>query len=95
MGGWTYIMTNRPRGVLYVGVAADLGPRVFAHRQGAGSAFCRKYGLTRLVWTARHERIEEAIDFEKRLKKWRRDWKIRLVEQSNPDWRDLYDTLNL
>ncbi len=95
MGGWVYIITNRPRGVLYVGVAADLGARVYQHRQGLGSAFCKRYGLKTLVWNARHERIENAIDHEKRLKKWRRDWKIRLIEELNPDWRDLYETLNL
>ena len=94
MGGWVYIMTNAPRGVLYVGVAADLGLRVHQHRTGAGAVFCKKYGLNRLVWNARHEHIEEAIDHEKRLKKWRRDWKIRLIEEMNPDWRDLYETLN-
>ncbi len=95
MGGWAYMMTNKPRGVLYVGVAADLAARVYQHREGAGSAFCRKYGLKRLVWSARHDCIEEAIDHEKRLKKWRRDWKIRLIEDMNPDWRDLYETLNV
>jgi putative endonuclease len=94
MGGWTYIMTNKPRGVLYLGVAADLGQRVYAHKTGAGSDFCRRYGLNRLVWNLRHDRIEEAIDHEKRLKKWRRDWKIKLIEEMNPDWRDLYETLN-
>lgn len=93
MGGWVYIMTDRPRGVLYVGVAADLGSRIYQHKQGVGSAFCARYGLNRLVWNERHARIDEAIDHEKRLKKWRRTWKIRLIEEMNPDWRDLYETL--
>lgn len=93
-GGWVYIMTNGPRGVLYVGVTADLAARVHQHKEGAGSAFCRKYGLNLLVWNVRHDRIEDAIDHEKRLKKWRREWKIKLIEEMNPDWRDLYLTLN-
>lgn len=87
-------MTNKPRGVLYVGVAADLGLRVYQHRQGIGSAFCRRYGLNRLAWNLHHDRIEEAIDHEKRLKKWRREWKIKQVEELNPEWRDLYNALN-
>jgi len=94
MGGWTYIMTNKPRGVLYIGVAADLGLRVYQHRQGIGSEFCRRYGLNRLVWSLSHDRIEDAIDHEKRLKKWRREWKIKLVEKMNPEWRDLYETIS-
>ncbi len=93
MGGWVYIMTNKPRGVLYIGVAADLASRIFQHRENIGSDFCRRYGLERLVWNERHERIEDAIAREKRLKKWRREWKLRLVEDINPDWRDLYETL--
>lgn len=59
MGGWVYIMTDRPRDVLYVGLAADLAARIYQHKEGAGSAFCKKYGLNRLVWNARHDRIEE------------------------------------
>lgn len=94
MGGWTYIMTNKPRGVLYVGVAADLAARIYQHKQGIGSAFCKRYGLNHLVRNLRHERIEDAIDHEKRIKKWRREWKIRLIEEMNPYWRDLYETLN-
>ena len=58
MGGWVYIMTNKPRGVLYVGVAADLSARVYQHRQGIGSAFCKRNGLKTLVWNARHQRID-------------------------------------
>jgi len=87
------MMTNKRGGVLYIGVTADLGLRVHQHKEGLGSAFCRKYGLTRLVWMRRYERIEDAIDEEKRLKGWRRDWKIKLIEETNPDWDDLYLTL--
>jgi putative endonuclease len=92
-GGWTYIMTNKPRGVLYVGVTADLAARVDQHRQGKGSAFCRQYNLTRLVHVEPHATIEEAIAREKALKAWRRAWKIALIEGANPEWRDLGDHL--
>jgi putative endonuclease len=92
-GGWTYIMTNKPRGVLYVGVTANLAPRVFQHRQGTGSNFCRRYNLTRLVLAEEHALIEEAIAREKAIKAWQRDWKIRLVEELNPEWDDLFEGL--
>jgi len=92
-GGWTYIMTNKPRGVLYVGVTADLAARIDQHRQGKGSAFCRKYNLTCLVHAELHATIEEAIVREKALKAWKRAWKIELIGSANPEWRDLYDHL--
>ncbi len=86
--------TNRPRGVLYVGVTADLVKRIAAHRAGTGSRFVQRYGLYRLVYVERHERIEAAILREKQIKKWRRDWKIQLIEQMNSDWSDLIDQIN-
>ncbi|MDF0542694.1 GIY-YIG nuclease family protein [Sphingobium sp. H39-3-25] len=92
-GGYTYIMTNKPRGVLYIGVTADIGARITQHRNGTGSAFCRKYGLARLVLMEPHDDITLAISREKALKAWRREWKIRLVEDSNPDWRDISDVI--
>jgi putative endonuclease len=93
-GGWTYIMTNRPYGVLYVGVTADLGARMLQHRAGTGSSFCRRYGLTRLVLAEPHDGTEDAIRREKLLKTWQRSWKIELIEASNPQWRDLFESLN-
>jgi len=92
-GGWTYIMTNHVRGVLYIGVTADLAARVAKHREGEGSAFCRKYRLRRLVLAERHDSIEDAIRREKLLKTWRRAWKIELIEQANPSWRDLWEDM--
>jgi putative endonuclease len=92
-GGWVYIMTNRYRGTLYVGVTSDLAARVTQHREGKGSEFCTKHSLTRLVWADRCGTIEEAITHEKRLKRWRREWKIELIEKANPDWDDLFETL--
>lgn len=92
-GGWVYIMADRYRGTLYVGVTAQLVARVMQHRTGSGSDFCARYGLARLVWAERADDIAECIAHEKRLKRWRRDWKFALIEQGNPDWRDLFDTL--
>ena len=92
-GGWSYITTNKPRGVLYVGVTANLPARIDQHRRGEGSAFCRKYNLTQLVHAELHATIEEAIVREKALKAWQRAWKIELIEAANPDWRDLFDHL--
>ncbi|MDX3900640.1 MAG: GIY-YIG nuclease family protein [Sphingobium sp.] len=88
-GGYTYIMTNKPRGVLYIGVTADLTQCVDQHKRGAGSAFCRRYNLTCLVLAEPHDDIFSAIVREKALKAWKREWKIRLIEESNADWRDL------
>jgi putative endonuclease len=92
-GGWTYIMTNQPRGVLYIGVTANLAARVAQHRAGQGSAFCRKYRLRRLALAEHHDTIDDAIRREKLLKTWKRAWKIELIETANPQWRDLWDDI--
>ncbi len=92
-GGWVYIMADRYRGTLYVGVTSDLPARIFQHRQGTGSHFCARYKLHRLVWAERADSIEDCIAHEKRVKRWRRDWKFALIERANPDWSDLYDFL--
>ena len=92
-GGWIYIMADRYRGTLYIGVTSDVAARVWAHREGRGSSFCARYGLTRLVYAEQAPTIEEAIAREKALKKWNRAWKIRLIEETNPTWDDLYPTL--
>ncbi|MFA9201819.1 MAG: GIY-YIG nuclease family protein [Cypionkella sp.] len=76
---------------MYVGVTSDLAARITQHREGTGSDFCVRYGLHRLVWADRGDRIEDCIAHEKRLKRWRREWKFDLVEQANPDWRDLFN----
>lgn len=82
-GGWTYIMTNRARGVLYIGVTSNLPARISQHRNGRGSKFCRRYKLTRLVLAEQHATIDEAIAREKALKAWKREWKIELIEKAN------------
>ena len=92
-GGWVYIMTDRYRGTLYIGVTSDIAARVWAHREGRGSKFCKSYGLTRLVYAEQAPTIEEAIAREKALKKWNRAWKIELIEHVNPQWADLFETI--
>ena len=92
-GGWVYIMADRYRGTMYVGVTSDLPARIHQHREGSGSEFCARHGLDRLVWADRGDTIEACIAQEKRVKRWRREWKFALVEEGNPEWRDLFDTL--
>ena len=86
-------MTNHVRGVLYIGVTAHLAARVAQHRAREGSAFCRKYKLTRLVPAEHHDTIDGAIRREKLLKTWKRAWKIDLIEAANPEWRDLWEDM--
>jgi putative endonuclease len=93
-GGYVYIMSNGASGTLYVGVTADLANRIFQHRTGIGSTFCRIHGLTRLVYVERHDRIEDAISREKAIKAWKRDWKLNLIGKANPGWHDLFDEIN-
>ena len=93
-GGWVYIMTNKPRGVLYIGVTSDLPARILQHRNRQGSAFCRKYGLDRLVYAEHHQSIEGAIAREKAMKAWKRAWKIDLIESVNANWHDYFDRIN-
>ena len=94
VAGWVYILANRRNGALYTGVTADLAQRVRQHKAGEGSAFARKHGLTKLVHAEPFDDIRDAILREKRLKKWRRAWKLSLIERGNPDWRDLSFDLN-
>jgi putative endonuclease len=89
VGGYVYIMTNRRHGVLYIGVAADIGARVSDHKTGQGSLFCKRYGLRTLVWYEHHGRIEDAIQRETSLKRWPRRWKIELIERTNPGWEEM------
>ena len=88
-----YMMTNKPYGTLYIGVTADLITRVEQHRLGANPGFTATYGLKRLVWFERHDLIVDAIHREKSLKKYKRDWKLNLIERDNPRWDDLYPAM--
>jgi putative endonuclease len=86
-------MASRKHGTLYVGVTSDLLKRVAEHREGLIEGFTARYGVKRLVWFERHEGIVEAIQREKSLKKYRRAWKVNLIERDNPDWDDLFPKL--
>jgi len=92
--GWVCIMTNNPFGTVYIGVTSNLAARVWQHRNGIGSAFCKRYALTRLVYAEEHGRIEEAIAREKAMKAWNRAWKLRQIIEANPEWDDLFETIN-
>ena len=84
-----YILASSRNGTLYVGVTADLPTRLQQHRDGLAGAFTTHYGVHLLVWYERHEEMASAIAREKTIKRWRRAWKLRLVEALNPYWRDL------
>ena len=88
-----YILTNQPKGTLYIGVTSDLVSRVWTHKRGNVPGFTSRYGLDQLVWYEWHDDMGQAILREKRLKKWKRPWKLRLVQKANPTWRDLYEDL--
>ncbi|MFI4936236.1 MAG: GIY-YIG nuclease family protein [Caulobacterales bacterium] len=88
-----YIMASRPFGVLYVGVTSDLPRRAWEHREGLVKGFTAKHGCKMLVWYEIYEVMVDAINHEKRLKRWRRAWKYELIERMNETWADLYPTL--
>jgi putative endonuclease len=90
---YVYILASGKRGTLYIGVTNNLARRVYEHKTGAIPGFTEKYGVKALVWYEVHQNIEAAIQREKSLKRWYRNWKIDLIEKENPDWRDLYDSL--
>jgi putative endonuclease len=85
-----YILANRRNGTLYIGVTSDLVQRVWQHRASLVEGFTKAYGVHRLVHYEQFGSMEHAIQREKRLKKWDRQWKLRLIEEGNPEWRDLW-----
>jgi len=89
----TYILASRRNGTLYVGVTNDLIGRIWQHRNHAVPGFTHRHRVTCLVWYELHETMDAAITREKRLKKWERAWKIRLIEESNPYWNDLWPAI--
>ena len=88
-----YMLASRRHGTIYIGVTNDLSRRVWEHKTKRFKGFTAKYGVERLVWHEEYDVPTEAIAREKSLKKWHRDWKIRLIEEFNPLWTDLYETL--
>ena len=88
-----YILASRRNGTLYIGVTSDLAQRVWQHKNDVAEGFSKQFGVHTLVWYESHESMESAIAREKALKKWRRAWKLDLIEQENPQWHDLYADL--
>ncbi len=93
MSAYIYILANKKNGTIYTGVTNDIVRRVFEHRQGFVEGFSKKYDLKRLVYFDSFESIYDAITMEKRIKRWRREWKLALIEKLNPEWQDLYEQL--
>ena len=90
---WVYIVASKPRGTLYIGVTNGLIRRVEEHRSGSVRGFTQRYRVNQLVWFEEFYRVDEAIQREKTMKEWPRDWKINLIERQNPHWQDLYPSL--
>ena len=88
-----YILASKKNGTLYIGVTSDLRKRVWEHQNQLVDGFTKKYKVNRLVYYEVHDNPTSAIEREKRLKKWRREWKIKLIEKQNPGWDDLYNDL--
>lgn len=86
-----YIITNKANGVLYIGVTRNLPKRIWEHKEKLVDGFSKKYNCYQLVYFEIHVTMEDAILREKQLKVWKRDWKIKLIKEKNPDWKDLYD----
>jgi len=91
---YVYILASKKRGTLYIGVTNDIARRVYEHRTGAPDSFTHRYGVFRLVYFETYPTAVEAIRREKMLKRWNRQWKIELIEKDNPEWFDLYRSLN-
>jgi putative endonuclease len=88
---YVYILASGKHGTLYIGVTNNVVRRVYEHRQRAVPSFTSRYGVTKLVYFEIYDDPESAIAREKKIKRWRRDWKIRLIQENNPDWVDLFD----
>ena len=92
---YVYILASKRNGTLYIGVTSDLVQRIWQHKNKMVKGFTKKYNVDRLVYYETHSNVESAITREKQMKKWRRAWKIRLIEGENSDWNDLYDNIKL
>ncbi|NVO16645.1 MAG: GIY-YIG nuclease family protein [Rhodoplanes sp.] len=90
---WVYILASRPGGTLYVGITNDLVRRIYEHREGFVAGFTKRYRVKSLVYYEQHDTAVAAIQREKNIKHWPREWKIDLIASLNPDWQDLYDEI--
>ncbi|HRE35144.1 MAG: hypothetical protein BGO58_14315 [Sphingopyxis sp. 65-8] len=93
--GYIYLMASGRNGTTYLGVTSDLLKRVWQHRNEVIDSFSKKYGCTRLVWYEAFDDIQQARQRELQMKKWKRAWKVELIERDNPQWLDLFDRLSL
>ena len=91
--GWVYLMANHRRGRTYLGVTSNLAQRAWQHREGIVDGHSKDMGCNLLVWCEYFEDLQDARACEYRMKKWKRAWKLRLIEERNPEWNDLYETL--
>lgn len=91
--GFVYIMASGRNGTIYVGVTSDLPQRIWQHREGIAESFTRQHGCKMLVWFEAHDDLQDARLRELQIKKWKRQWKLRLIEEMNPEWEDLFSTL--
>jgi putative endonuclease len=89
-----YLLASQRNGTLYIGVTSNLIQRIWQHREGLAEGFTKKYRVKTLVWYEQHVTMESAIAREKALKKWNRAWKLKLIEETNPQWRDLWPEIN-
>jgi putative endonuclease len=94
MSGYVYMMSDKPRGVIYTGVTSDLQGRVWEHRNAIQQGFTQRYLAKNLVWFETHPNIVLAIKREKSLKHYLREWKVKLIEELNPTWIDLYEQID-
>ena len=90
---YVYILASRKNGTLYIGVTNDLARRVYEHKEKIIEGFTKKYGVAKLVYFEQTQDVQNALEREKRLKKWNRQWKIDLIEKMNPEWQDLYEKI--
>jgi putative endonuclease len=88
-----YILASKHNGTIYIGVTSNLVKRVYEHKADLVDGFTKRYGVHQLVWFERHETMESAIAREKQLKKWNRAWKLKLIEETNREWRDIYEEI--
>ena len=90
---YVYILSSKRNGTLYTGVTSDIIKRIYEHKQNVVKGFTNKYNIHQLVWYEMYETAESAINREKQIKKWKRAWKLRLIEKENPEWIDLYESI--
>lgn len=95
MAGYVYILASKKHGTLYIGVTSDLQKRIWQHKEKVLVGFTQKYGVDKLVYYEIFDDMANAIMREKQMKKWNRDWKIKRIEETNPDWDDLYESILL